>query len=598
MRYTKFTIKNYKGIKELELNLDQKPNINIFTLVGLNESGKTSILEAINFFQHGIDKENAHTLIPKDQQLSFSETISVEAELEADDKDTEAFKSYLQDYDFSLKTPNIPLKIEVNKEFKFKESKLDPNEPFTDYWGVDFGGIPKGSEAKINLIDWDEEIWQEFLTFIEDNHFPKILYYKNFLYGFPEKIYLESFDRAETKLEGYMAVVQDILTSCGDNLNIETHLLKRMRNKEDEADKQALGQLLSNMEQKLNEEVLQKWDEILGKKQKKTISISYGEDQGYFLEIKIKQGGNIYSMKDRSLGFRWFFSFLIFTAFRKSRSADKGETLFLLDEPASNLHYRSQQKLLESLENTFSDCKLIYSTHSPHLINPKWLAGTYIVKNQAIDYDKPEEGNINKTDISIDLYKNFAAQYPDQEYHFKPILDALDYVPSKLELVPLLIFTEGKCDYYTFRYVAEVIFNNQYKLNFYPGVGASSYEDIFRLYIGWSRKFIALFDSDEAGEKEKNRYIENIGCDLKNQIFTLENINSKWKNFETENLFSETEKIRIIQICYQGHKAYKKKEFNLAIEHLYIHRTEIKLHKTTITKFKNIFEFLKGKLND
>ncbi|MCY4321037.1 MAG: AAA family ATPase, partial [Bdellovibrionaceae bacterium] len=351
-----------------------------------------------------------------------------------------------------------------------------------------------------------------------------------------------------------------------------------------------------NMEQKLNEEVLQKWDAIFEKTQEKATRISDGEDpKGYFLEIKIKQGSDIYSIGNRSLGFRWFFSFLIFTAFRKSRSVDKGETLFLLDEPASNLHYRSQQKLLDSLKNTFSDCKLIYSTHSPHLINPKWLAGTYIVKNKAIDYDNPEEG---KTDISIDSYKNFAAQYPDQEYHFKPILDALDYVPSKLELVPSLIFTEGKNDYYTFRYIAKVIFNSEYKLNFYPGAGANSYEYIFRLYIGWNRKFIALFDSDETGEKEKNRYIESIGCDLENKIFTLMDINSEWKNSTTENLFPEKERIRIIQTCYEDHKTYKKKEFNLAIEHLYISETKFDLSKETINKFRSIFEFLKDKLND
>ena len=300
-------------------------------------------------------------------------------------------------------------------------------------------------------------------------------------------------------------------------------------------------------------------------------------------------------MKDRSLGFRWFFSFLIFTAFRKSRLVDKGETLFSLDEPASNLHFRSQQKLLESLENIFSDCKLIYSTHSPYLINPRWLAGTYIVKNQAIDCDNLEEG---KTDISIDLHKNFAAQHPDREVHYKPILDALDYVPSELEFLPSLIFTEGKYDYYTFRYISEVIFDNEYKLNFYPGTGAGSYEYIFCLHIGWNRKFIALFDSDEAGEKEKNRYIENIGCDLENKIFTLKDINSEWENFKTENLFSKEEKNHIIQTYYENNdEEYTKDKFNTAILNLYIHKIEIKLNKTTITKFKNIFEFLKNKLD-
>ena len=50
MKYTKFTINRYKGIPRIELELSKKPSSNIFTLVGLNESGKTSILEAIYLF--------------------------------------------------------------------------------------------------------------------------------------------------------------------------------------------------------------------------------------------------------------------------------------------------------------------------------------------------------------------------------------------------------------------------------------------------------------------------------------------------------------------------------------------------------------------
>ncbi len=104
----------------------------------------------------------------------------------------------------------------------------------------------------------------------------------------------------------------------------------------------------------------------------------------YYVELKIRQGSDDYSINDRSLGFRWFFSFLIFTAFRRQRSSESGETLFLLDEPASNLHQSSQQKLLQNIESIFSNCKLIYSTHSHHLIEPKWLSGAYIIRNEAI----------------------------------------------------------------------------------------------------------------------------------------------------------------------------------------------------------------------
>ncbi len=47
MYYRNFEIENYKGIKEIKVDLS---NNRILTFVGLNESGKTTILASINWF--------------------------------------------------------------------------------------------------------------------------------------------------------------------------------------------------------------------------------------------------------------------------------------------------------------------------------------------------------------------------------------------------------------------------------------------------------------------------------------------------------------------------------------------------------------------
>lgn len=65
MRYTKFNIQNFKGIQALTLDLERQPLSKIITLVGLNESGKTSILQAINLLQNGLPEKERHKLIPK-----------------------------------------------------------------------------------------------------------------------------------------------------------------------------------------------------------------------------------------------------------------------------------------------------------------------------------------------------------------------------------------------------------------------------------------------------------------------------------------------------------------------------------------------------
>ena len=607
MKYVKFTIINYKGIPEIELELNKKPSPEIFTLVGLNESGKTSILEAIYLFQNGIRKQDAHTLISKSHQHAFDGTISVEAELELDDREIEDIRDYLrEEHKFDVKT--LSKSVKITREYKFEKSVPAADDIWeTISWNLHIEGSTKRGKKSKQLSEWKEEAWDEVVELIESEYLPKILYYQDFLFKFPEKIYLEPFENEGAEQKEYRNVIQDILDSIRDGLTIKEDLLKRMRRKEERSHKEALTQLLSKMSSKLNKEILKEWDEIFEGTQRKEVDISYdsekdnnGEER-YFVELKIKQGPDNYSINDRSLGFRWFFSFLIFTAFRKSRSSDPGETLFLLDEPASNLHQRSQQKLLQSLERIVSDCKLIYSTHSHHLINPKWLAGAYIVRNKAIDYDNPEGADTTETDIKAILYKNFVAEHPNEQDHFKPILDALEYTPSNLEVIPATIFTEGKNDYYIFKYALNVIFEGEYNLYFYPGAGVNKYDYQFRLYLAWNKNFVALFDSDRAGKRAKKKYIEDIGPDIQSRIFTFEDINERWENLKIEGLFSEAEKIRVIQSCFEDHEredGYIKSKFNTAIQDLYIHNKKFDFNKTTMRKFNKIFEFLKNKLED
>src|ERR1700761_3981714 len=98
MKFTKFVIKNFKGIEEITFNLDKSPEANIYTLVGLNESGKTTILEAINIF-HAEDKGisvlddtgqniiDYNSFIPISKRDNFNDTISIIATLILEDDD-------------------------------------------------------------------------------------------------------------------------------------------------------------------------------------------------------------------------------------------------------------------------------------------------------------------------------------------------------------------------------------------------------------------------------------------------------------------------------------------------------------------------------
>jgi len=587
MKYTKFSITNFKGIKgKVELNLSNLPNTNIFTLVGLNESGKTSILEAIDLFQNRREDGDAHKMIHKSKKGNFNDEISVRAYLDLDGEDEIRIKEYCEKTIGFKLTQQIE-KAYITKSYSFKNSKF---EKYESTWVLPLRGKLGKSRTEIDLHKNHLEDWRKVVKYIEEN-FPKILYYENFLFDFPQRIYLSGPDGLNSREIEYRKILQDILDSFDNELTIESHLLERLNNPTPE-NEGALESLLGDISQKLTETIFSNWNEVFLKDSKEIELKTFKDAQkGHYLQLKIKQGKDRFSIDERSLGFRWFFSFLLFTEFRKERIEDFGETLFLLDEPASNLHQKSQLKLLNIFEKLAQECKVIYSTHSHHLINPKHLAGTYIVKNKAINYDEEENFDQNETDISATLYKNFVSTYPNEKDHFKPILDAIDYTPSSFELVENIVCVEGKNDYYTFKYFQSVIFS-AYDYNFYPGASVTKYEDLLRLYIAWDKKLLAVFDSDRQGKKEKQRYINQVSAELASQIFTLDDIDSTWKNFTTEDLFTQDDQLKVIHVLFPDETKYNKSKFNTSIQELFITGKKLTFEKQTKDNFQKILNFI------
>jgi predicted ATP-dependent endonuclease of OLD family len=76
-------------------------------------------------------------------------------------------------------------------------------------------------------------------------------------------------------------------------------------------------------------------------------------------------------LEGRSRGFQWFFSFyLVFLV--ESEEGHK-DAILLLDEPGLHLHPTAQQELIAFFERLSHDNQLIYTTHSPFLIDGEHL---------------------------------------------------------------------------------------------------------------------------------------------------------------------------------------------------------------------------------
>lgn len=84
----------------------------------------------------------------------------------------------------------------------------------------------------------------------------------------------------------------------------------------------------------------------------------------------------------RSRGFVWFFSFL---AWYEDIKRQKQNIILLLDEPGLSLHGRAQADLLRYFEAELSAHQLLYTTHSPFMIDPAKFGRVRIVQDLGID---------------------------------------------------------------------------------------------------------------------------------------------------------------------------------------------------------------------
>lgn len=598
MKYIKFEINKFKGINNLILDLSVLPNGKIFPLVGLNESGKTTILEAISFFQEDIKIDKRHEIIHKKDSANFSGDIRVLATLKLEDENKKNILEILTKNSFQLENPVESISVARIYSYtnaSFVDSKFELN------FDSDLMVSPLDQSDFKKLVDVNNTLFNEITEILKRN-IPKILYFPNFLFDFPEKIYLENIDilpvseKDKNTQKEYRQILDDIL-HCINNQYAILDFLTKLKALGDPAQQAAAAQIKSEISVHLKKEIVAPWHKIFPGPDKNILIETGYDTTGYFLQMKVSEGTSSFLINERSLGFRWFFGFILFTVFRRERVGELGEYVFLFDEPASNLHERSQQKLLDLFNELAERAKIIYSTHSPYLINKTSILNSFVVKDEG---RSAEEAWDFRQDIKAVLYKNFVANNPNQEGHFKPILDVLEFVENPFIPTGKIIFTEGKFDYYTFKLIEEKFFKDQsFDFNFYPGGGVASYEDIFREYLANNRKFIAIFDADgdsnNGGIGAKKKYIDAISQELDKNIFVLSDIDIIFNNFQTEDLFTEAEKLEIQKKTFPSSTVYKKSEFNTAIQELFINKNTFEISNETVERFKKIFDFIKQK---
>jgi predicted ATP-dependent endonuclease of OLD family len=140
----------------------------------------------------------------------------------------------------------------------------------------------------------------------------------------------------------------------------------------------------------------------------------------------------------RSKGFLWFFSFLAWFGQQKKT---KEPLILLLDEPGLFLHAKAQGDLLRYMEAELKEHhQVIYTTHSPFMVDPHHFGRVRIVEDKSIDSKEPLPADQAGTKVFTDV---LAAG----EGSLFPLQGALGYdIAQTLFVGPNCLIVEGVSD--------------------------------------------------------------------------------------------------------------------------------------------------------
>jgi hypothetical protein len=486
--------------------------------------------------QHKADADAAKERLPRHLLARFTGEITVEATVSVSLEEKQEISSSLKDeHQITVQPEEIPDVFSLTRSDIFDRGDYVET---TRKLSFDPRGRKKG-ERKDKVLSG-----QEYATVYGElyNYAPDIAYHDSFIFDFPKRIYLTSRHGSGDWV--YRTMFEDVLAAGRVPYEIED-ITKRIRNDQYKKtwldfftdwskndDKSRVQQIIDQASETITSVVFGKWNKIFGEDVgDKEIAVQFGVEKGrmyvketktytdsndhdLYVSLEIKHGTRRFPIQDRSLGFRWFFAFLLFTQFRTRR--DQGRpVLFLFDEPAANLHSAAQERLIESFpEIATGDNMLIYSTHSHYMISPDWLEQTFIVTNAA---DAPEKSVVDSAviedeslDIKAQLYRSFANEHPSETSYFQPIIDRIEVQPSKFDVSFPSIVVEGKSDFYILRYASLLLSAEDLRL--LPATGSGTFNALVALGATWGTKFLFLLDSDNSGLKERERYALERGA--------------------------------------------------------------------------------------
>ena len=604
MKYKKFRIRNYKAIKDLTIELG---NQNLIPIIGLNETGKSSILQAIFAFDCYNDKQYNGDFINFEyikNKFENGQNPIIEAEIENINKNelTENAVDYIIEekkeqfisesiyknetsfnksrYLSSIKEVLLP-KIE-NILCDIKEDNILIRREFS----INMNGVRDNKYKIFNLKieEFDETILvngmyeenkkfyiskEEIEQFIGETilkYLPHIIYIDDFRDNIPNKI--------GKKHDWYLYIKEIFLKN---NMDVNSFINSALSDK---------GTMLEDIKYELNENLADLWDKMHEnriKEEFKTVEIDlkYENEEFQFLinDLREKRENGkprtvVFPVSMRSKGFQWFFNFFIKMKYNwKHINNEEYGSIILLDEPGVYLHTTFQTELIKILKELSKVNKIFYTTHLENMVNPK------VIKINQIHIAKRKNEKVLLERITkIEDNKNLG--------EITPIINAL-----KINNFPLLhfnekvIITEGMTDKIFLEMLKEIDLLDK-NIKVIPGTGVSNLSTLIGLFIGITENYTVIFDNDKAGREFFEKYKIEYG-EIESKKWILHKSRDKKENIVLEDYYGDKMKEILLKYpngiktglieLYYSENEENKKEFLEEIKKLYNSKQDIRV---------------------
>lgn len=596
---TTVRIKNFRSIQDSgDISFSDK----LFVLAGQNESGKSSILEAMYAYEH-MDFEKDTLNFEEEQANNLKQEVSCVYDVA--DEGAEFIKDLIEEFkkEFAIEDDFIT-KESLKKIKGYTITKTFDHTDNSSFTGVSpfildilKSGIKTvettetnetGEEKKVKVPRIDVDSNKEKIANIFFSISPEIVLFNDFSDLLPDKILISDLESKNKEAKWYNAVknIEELMNK--DFIGISKSSTVAQKNS-------IVSQEVDSLSITFQKDWKQK---IYGNNEVKiTFHIENENVNGQavptvFFYIQTKDNVPLEPRK-RSKGMIWFLS-----AWLDLKARENNRTLTILyDEPWLYLHIKAHKDILGVFRWLVRKWhQIVYSTHSPSLIDTNSLHNIWLVLNTEKDGTIVEGLTTSKINTE---YKQDALQ---------PIAEAMGLEPLRdfTVLSQKNVLLEWLSDFWYFQAMTKVL-EKDIDYKFIPGIGIK-WNHIYHLI-----SFCIWYGLDRLLVMDNGTNPQTTKDDLKENLFDGDDVatNNKIKLIdfsEIENMFlskdlalvdnkiKPTDSREPIAIIGKKKKTLFSKMFFQEVISWKILKKD--LDKKTIANFESIFSWIDSNFNE